>query len=142
MLGFKIVYAAYQIRFRLYSQEAPVTVNAFIAELPFIREFMHAQVSGQEIWTDEGLGLNIIQENASIFTVPGEVVLGPVQPKRARTSDCIGIYYGEGNGLDCCNIFAKVFDEEMSLLIQLGEEIWKKGVEELRFEERIATNEI
>ena len=86
--------------------------------------------------------MNIIQENASIFTVPGEVVLGPVQPKRARTSDCIGIYYGEGNGLDCCNIFAKVFDEEMSLLIQLGEEIWKKGVEELRFEERIATNEI
>jgi len=84
MLGFKIVYAAYQIRFRLYSQEAPVTVNAFIAELPFIREFMHAQVSGQEIWTDEGLGLNIIQENASIFTVPGEVVLGPVQPRRGK----------------------------------------------------------
>ena len=77
MLGFKIVYSDFQIRFRLYSEEAPITVNAFVAELPFIREFMHARVSGQEIWTDKGLGLNIIQENASVFTIPGEVVLGP-----------------------------------------------------------------
>jgi hypothetical protein len=135
MSGFVIIYADLQIRFRFYAEEAPATVNAFVAELPFTREFMHARVSGQEIWTDKGLGLNIIQENASVFTIPGEVVLGPLRPKRTRTSDCIGIYYGEGTGLDCCNIFAKVFDEDMSLLIQLGEEIWKKGLRALKFEE-------
>jgi hypothetical protein len=88
--GFKIVYADLQIKFRLYSGEAPIMVNAFVSELPFIREFMHARVSGQEIWANKGVGLNIIQENASVFTIPGEVVSGPMLPKRTRTSDCIG----------------------------------------------------
>jgi len=55
MLGFKIVHADFQIRFRLYSDEAPITVNSFISELPFIREFMHARISGQEISIHTGL---------------------------------------------------------------------------------------
>ena len=46
----------------------------------------------------------------------------------------MGIYYGEGKGLDCCNIFAKVFDEDMDLLRSLGEKVWKQGIEKLSFE--------
>ena len=122
------------IRFKYYFEEAPITCKAFDELLPFTRTFMHARVSGQEIWIDNAPPLDIIQENASVFTIPGEVVYGPLNPARTKTSNCMGIYYGEGKGLDCCNIFAKVFDEDLHLLKQLGESIWKDGVQELTFE--------
>ena len=117
-----------------HHEDAPATSRAFSALLPFTRTLIHARVSGQEIWTDDAPVLDIIQENASVFTEPGEVVYGPLKPTRAKTSNCMGIYYGEGRGLDCCNIFAKVFEEDMPMLKQLGENIWKKGAEELIFE--------
>jgi hypothetical protein len=122
------------IRFRLYAYAAPVTTQAFLTLLPFKRVFIHARVSGREIWIDNAPPLDIIQENASVFTEPGEVVFGPLKPARAKTSNCMGIYYGEGKGLDCCNIFAKVFDEDMALLQQVGERIWKNGSQEIIFE--------
>lgn len=125
------------IRFKYYFEDAPITCKAFDALLPFTRTFMHARVSGQEIWIDNAPPLDIIQENASVFTIPGEVVYGPLKPARAKTSNCMGIYYGEGKGLDCCNIFAKVFDEDLHLLKQLGENIWKDGVQELTFEKAL-----
>jgi hypothetical protein len=122
------------IRFRYYNEEAPITSKAFASLLPFTRTFYHARVSGQEIWIDNTPPLDIIQENASVFTEPGEVVFGPLKPLRAKTSNCMGIYYGEGKGLDCCNIFAKVFDEDAELLRQLGDKIWKQGAQEVSFE--------
>lgn len=123
------------IRFKFYSENAPITSKAFAALLPFTRTFLHAWVSGQEIWIDNAPPLDIIQENASVFTQPGEVVYGPLKPARTKTSNCMGIYYGEGKGLDCCNIFAKVVEEDMELLKALGERIWKHGMLELTFEQ-------
>ena len=120
-----------EIRFALYLDDAPITSKAFIDILPFTRIFHHARVSGQEIWIDNVPKLNIIQENASIFTEPGEVVFGPTKPTRAKTSNCFGIYYGEGKGLDACNIFAKVIDADKQKLIDLGNSIWKNGSQEL-----------
>lgn len=122
------------IRFKLYNEDAPVTSKAFLTLLPFTRKFFHARVSGQEIWVDNAPQLDIIQENASVFTEPGEVVFGPMNPIRAKTSNCMGIYYGEGKGLDACNIFAKVFEEDLGLLKILGDNIWKYGVQEITFE--------
>ena len=122
------------IHFRYLEEEAPVTAAAFSKALPFARTLLHARTSGQEIWTSDAPELDIIQENASVFTEPGEMVIGPLQPKRVKTSGCMGIYYGEGRGLDCCNIFARVFEEDMPLLQQLGESIWKSGSQELLFE--------
>lgn len=123
-----------RIRFGYYNEAAPVTVEAFDNQLPFKRVFFQARLSGLEFWIDNAPVLDIIQENASVFTEPGEVVIGPLQPTRAKTSCCMGIYYGEGKGLDCCNIFAKVFDEDLLLLKALGENIWKHGEQELVFE--------
>ena len=122
------------IRFNLYDEDAPVTVEAFIKTLPFTRTFVHARVSGQEIWTDDAPELDIIQENASVFTEPGEIVLCPIKPARAKTAKCLGIYYGEGKGLDCGNIFGKVFAEDFQKLIKLGDKIWRQGLQELIFE--------
>jgi len=135
MLGFSIKTPDNRIiRFRFYRENAPITCDAFMTLLPFTRSFKHARVSGQEIWVDDAPSLDIIQENASVFTEPGEVVFGPLKPVRAKTSNCMGIYYGEGKGLDCCNIFARVFEEDFSELVILGDTIWKHGMQELTFE--------
>ena len=122
------------IRFRYYSEEAPQTCAAFTAALPFTKTLFHARVSGQEVWTDDAPKISVPQENASVFTSPGEVVIGPLQPARVKTAGAMGIYYGEGKGLDACNIFAKVLDEDLHLLVTLGEHIWKQGEVELLFE--------
>lgn len=123
-----------QIRFRYYLTEAPQSCRAFDSILPLKKMFYHARVSGQEIWFDNLPDLNIIQENASVFTVPGEVVLGPSKPERTKTANCFGIYYGDGKGLDACNIFASVFEEDREKLTLLGDEIWKRGAMELLME--------
>jgi len=121
------------IRFRLYQKEAPETSKAFLQSLPFTRILFHARYSGQEIWTDQAPDFYIPQENATVCTEVGEVVLGPKQPERVKTAGCIGIYYGEGKGIDAANVFAKVIDEDKHLLFELGNTIWKKGEMELRF---------
>jgi hypothetical protein len=122
------------IHFDYYLTEAPLTCAAFDALLPFTRTFAHARVPGEEIWIDNATPLDIIQENASVFTLPGEVVYGPLKPARAKTCNCMGIYYGEGQGLDCCNIFARVIKEDAEKLKALGLHIWKSGELTLIFE--------
>lgn len=134
MSGFVLKTTNITIRFKLYEAEAPETCKAFCGLLPFSETFYHARVSGQEIWIDKAPTLDIIQENASVFVEPGEVVYGPLMPSRAKTSGCMGIYYGEGKGLDACNIFAKVVDEDLGLLRKLGEDIWMNGMQKITFD--------
>jgi hypothetical protein len=122
------------IRFHYYLQDAPVSSAAFHASLPLKITLYHARTSGQEFWAANVLTLDIIQENASVFTIPGEVVLGPLNPARVKTAGAIGIYYGDGKGLDAANIFAICVEDDMPLLASLGEKIWKQGEQELTFE--------
>lgn len=132
MKGFKITTPdRTEIKFELYQEAAPVTSAAFMGILPFTRTFYHARVSGQEIWIDDVPPLDIIQENASVFTEPGEVVFGTAKPARTKTANCFGIYYGEGKGLDAGNIFAKVVEADRQNLARLGNHIWKNGALEL-----------
>jgi hypothetical protein len=134
MAGFKLTITdGILIRFDLYEQDAPITSRAFLSILPFTRTFFHARISGQEIWIDDVPPLDIIQENASVFTFPGEVVFGPSSPTRTKTANCFGIYYGEGKGLDACNIFAKVNEADRQKLLDLGNNIWKHGAQTLTF---------
>ncbi|MES2726619.1 MAG: DUF3830 family protein [Bacteroidota bacterium] len=132
MKGFKLITADQQeIHFEYYLTAAPVTAQAFHTILPFTKTFYHARVSGQEIWIDNVPPLDIIQENASVFTEAGEVVFGPAKPARTKTANCFGIYYGEGKGLDAANIFAKVVAADFEKLQQLGDSIWKNGAQDL-----------
>src|SRR2546430_10383144 len=92
------------IQFRYYIQDAPVSVAAFHKILPFTLSFYHARTSGQEFWIANAFPFDIIQENASVFTEPGEIVLGTLKPMRAKAGGGgIGVYYGEGKGLDAAN---------------------------------------
>jgi len=122
------------ISFNYYLDAAPQTCEAFEKSLPFTKTFYHARVSGFEIWIDDAPKLNIPQENASVFAETGEIVIGPMQPSRNKIIGCIGIFYGEGKLVDCGNIFGKVFDEDLAILKALGDEIWRKGGQELTFE--------
>lgn len=124
-----------RLRFQYYLEEAPLTVKAFRDHLPFSLELLHARFSGNEIWSPTAPALDVIQENATIYTRPGEVVIGPISPKRVKTAGCMGIYYGEGKGLDACNVFARIVDEDAELLRQVGEEIWREGGRTIRFSE-------
>jgi len=120
-----------EINFEFYLDVAPITCEVFLSILPFTKTFFHARVSGQEIWIDNMPSLNIIQENASVLTEVGELVLGPSLPARSKTKNCFGIYYGEGKGVDACNIFAKVCEKNKEKLFKLGNDIWKNGAKEL-----------
>lgn len=132
MKGFKIITKDKQeIHFNYYLDEAPVTCAAFEQILPFRRRFYHARISGEEIWISDAPQLDIIQENASVFTRPGEVVFGPSKPLRVKTANCFGIYYGAGKGLDAANIFARVAKDDLQKLIELGMSIWNNGNEEI-----------
>lgn len=132
MQGFKLTtQKGQEIKFEFYLDSAPVTSKAFVDLLPFTRTFHHARVSGQEIWIDDVPNLDIIQENASVFTEPGEVVFGPTKPTRTKTANCFGIYYGDGKGLDACNIFARVIESDKQKLTDLGNSIWKNGSQDL-----------
>lgn len=122
------------IRLRCYNLAAPLTVAAFAAELPFSREFLHARVSGEEIWISDAPSLNVIQENSSVFTEPGEVVIAPFNPASNKIAGCMGIFYSERMLLDCGNVFAKVFEEDRPLLKNLGDCIWRNGTQELTFQ--------
>jgi hypothetical protein len=133
MDGFKIITQTNQeIRFTYYVEQAPITSESFKSILPFTRVFYHAKVSGQEIWINDVPPLDIVQENASVFTEPGEVVFGPSKPIRTKTANCMGIYYGEGKGLDAANIFSKVIEGDLEKLKELGQQIWKNGCQQLR----------
>src|SRR5687767_9248938 len=125
------------IRFRFYDDAAPMTSTAFLKVLPFSRNFLHARVSGQEIWIDDAPSLNIIQENSSVFAEPGEIVIGPALPARNKIANCMGIFYGEGRLLDGGNIFGKVVEEDLHMLKTLGDTIWRQGAQELSFEEML-----
>lgn len=126
-----------RINFSYYLDDAPLSVAAFDKLLPFTIGFYHARTSGQEFWVANAFTFDVPQENASVFTEPGEVVLGPMKPSRAKAMNgSIGVYYGEGKGLDAANIFAKVLPEDAELLRQLGEKIWKEGMQELTLDRR------
>lgn len=131
MNGFRLKTTDIEIVFEFYWEAAPITSTAFTSILPFTRTFYHARVSGEEIWIDNVPELDIIQENASVFTEPGEVVFGPSRPSRVKTANCFGIYYGAGKGLDACNIFARVIDSDRQKLVDLGNSIWRDGAKEI-----------
>ncbi|MEZ5012721.1 MAG: DUF3830 family protein [Chitinophagales bacterium] len=131
MQGFVLTTNTFTIRFMYYVAEAPHTCRAFQDMLPNTYIFAHARVSGAEFWLGDLTFPEIPQENASVFVLPGEAVLGPSKPERLKTAGTLGFYYGEGKGLDACNIFACVVDEDREELKKLGMYVWNHGAMEI-----------
>ena len=85
----------------------------------------HPWIFGNEVNTGKAL---------DAAAKPGEIVIAPIRPVRNKITGCIGIFYGEGQLLDCGNIFGKVWEEDLPLLEALGDAIWRNGAQELTFE--------
>jgi len=122
------------IIFDLYAREAPATSDAFLNSLPFSAVFDHAKISGQEIWSGNCPPFNISQENSSLFALPGEIALGPIQPARNKITGLMGIFYGTGQLMDSGNIFGCNTKADRDKLSELGNTIWTTGSQELHFE--------
>jgi hypothetical protein len=115
-----------EIKFKLYTDNAPVTCGALVKILPIEVTLLHARTSGEEIWTPDGPELQIGLENATTNIESGEIGIAPVHP-RNKISKCLVISYGQAKLFDCANIFGQVLKEDESNLKELGNKIWIEG---------------
>lgn len=121
------------IRFQFYNKQTPITCEAFSKIFPFEARAVQARFAGEEIWIPKGPNLKIPQENSSVKLKFGEIGYAPIHP-RNKVARSIAIVYGKAKLSDRVNIFAKVLNKDKKLLKKLGEQIWLKGAQELRFE--------
>ena len=84
MTGFKLVTKdGVEIHFKFYLDEAPVTCKAFHEDPSFHQGVLSCPCLGHgDSESTTYRALDIIQENASVFAEPGEVVVGPSRPTR------------------------------------------------------------
>jgi hypothetical protein len=108
------------VRAFLYEKEAPITSKAFLKKLPIRLRFFHTKNTGTEILCEEGPLLNTPQENISVY--------------RIGFKGCMSIIYGTmPKPRKCMNIFARIIDEDLETLEQIGLLIWKEGAQKLDF---------
>jgi Protein of unknown function (DUF3830) len=63
---------------RLETKKAPLTCAAFEKLLPFKEHLLHVRWSGEATWVPLGaLVVNVPAENATVYPLPGEVLLYP-----------------------------------------------------------------
>jgi uncharacterized protein DUF3830 len=63
---------------RLETAKAPLTCTAFLKLLPFREQLLHVRWSGESTWVPLGdLEMGVPPENATVYPLPGEVLLYP-----------------------------------------------------------------
>jgi hypothetical protein len=63
---------------RLETAKAPLTCAAFLKLLPFKENLLHVRWSGESTWVPLGdLEVGIPPENATVYPLPGEILLYP-----------------------------------------------------------------
>lgn len=123
------------VRAFLYEKEAPITSKAFLKKLPIRLRFFHTKNTGTEILCEEGPLLNTPQENISVYRIQGELGIGvPTARSHTGFKGCMSIIYGTmPKPRKCMNIFARIIDEDLETLEQIGLLIWKEGAQKLDF---------
>lgn len=120
-----------EIKFKLYTDDAPMTCSTIVEILPIEITLFHARTSGEEIWTPDGPELKIALENATVNIEAGEIGIAPTHP-RNKISKCLVVSYGQAKLFDCANIFGKVFPEDENKLKDLGNRIWTEGKQSVK----------
>jgi hypothetical protein len=68
----------YKLRARMETSKAPATCAAFTKLLPFRENLLHVRWSGEATWVPLGsLDLGVPAENATVYPLPGEILLYP-----------------------------------------------------------------
>lgn len=120
------------IRFQYLEGKAPSTCRAFRNKLPFKARAVQARFAGEEIWVPKGPLFKVRHENALTSLRPGE--LGYAPPARDDIARSIAIVYGKAKLSGRVNVFGKVVASDLPRLKRLGQEIWLRGAQMLRFE--------
>jgi hypothetical protein len=85
--------------------------------------FIHAKISGQEIYAPKGPRLKITQENASVRLKPGEIGYAPSMPRKSGIENNIALVYGKAVLWDSVNVFGKIFPRDRDNLKKLAKKI-------------------
>ena len=68
----------YKFQARLDRERAPRSCEAFLKLLPFQENLLHVRWSGEATWVPLGeRSLNVPPENATVYPLPGEILLYP-----------------------------------------------------------------
>jgi hypothetical protein len=68
----------YKFKGRMETEKAPLTCAAFLKLLPFKENLLHVRWSGESTWVPLGaLHLGLPPENATVYPMPGEILLYP-----------------------------------------------------------------
>ena len=78
MSALVITGATYEFKARLETEKAPKSCAAFLKMLPFQENLLHVRWSGEAMWVPLGeLSLDVPSENATVYPLPGEILLYP-----------------------------------------------------------------
>ena len=68
----------HKFKARMETEKAPLTCSAFLKLLPFKQNLLHVRWSGESTWVPLGsLELGLPPENATVYPLPGEILLYP-----------------------------------------------------------------
>jgi hypothetical protein len=78
MSDLSITAGPFKFTARLETAKAPLTCEAFLKLLPFKENLLHVRWSGESTWVPLGdLQIVIPPENATVYPLPGEILLYP-----------------------------------------------------------------
>jgi hypothetical protein len=78
MSDLSITAGPFKFSARLETAKAPLTCAAFLKLLPFKENLLHVRWSGESTWVPLGdLRIAIPPENATVYPLPGEILLYP-----------------------------------------------------------------
>ena len=132
----EIVAAGFTFRARFLEEEAPATVAAFRAILPFEDRIIHCRWSGESNWIPWGdRELGIGPENATCYPHPGELVLYPGGVSETEILLAYGyVNFASKAGQLAGNHFATIV-EGAETLRELGRKFLWEGAQDIAFRE-------
>jgi hypothetical protein len=133
----EIVAAGFSFRARFEEADAPATVAAFRAILPFEDRIIHCRWSGESNWIPWGdRELGIGAENATCYPAPGELLLYPGGVSETELLFPYGhCAFGSKAGALAGNHFATLV-EGHEHLAELGRRTLWDGAQPISFRER------
>jgi hypothetical protein len=132
----QIVAAGFNFRANFLEEDAPETVAAFRAILPFEDRIIHCRWSGESNWIPWGdRELGIGPENATCYPAPGQLLLFPGGISETELLFPYGhCAFASKAGALAGNHFASVF-EGLEHLPELGKLTLWKGAQTISFRE-------
>ena len=115
---------------------APETVEAILAMLPMEAIVYHSRWSGREINFSVKSLAAVPREQQTCTVNTGDVIYWKEWEMGDEAHEALAVYYGaevtrDHRGYLPVNVFARVPEEEWSVIEEVGLRIWKEGAEKV-----------